>query len=455
MEVIKMDYKKIFLILFFLILSLNQVFSENLKEECYNYLRENSKYNLISYNDLEKNLAQSNYYKHIKPWDSIQFYEPKIFVKLAGFGDKTTFNYELSKYEAKKFGNLNWPNSYENMYFELYLNENDSSNPNKFLGCGLINIKLNGNKYSFNNLTSDSYWGCLINETIHDYKDYNNYFYKSEKYNCFDFLNDPSINFNVDRVLLNEKDSKINLYEVSKNYMNYYNINKDLDIKGFLDIYLTKVNNYYSFSKDLKFGYLPLDWYVNDLNNLKNRFLFEEINRVYLPTILYYQEVNNIETNNSFLKIVFIETDKEYFKDYLNELSKVDKIYNNSVLIEIEGICKNNSDVNCIGKNLVDYFKTKTDDIYVVNSFVDLIMRDNFDYYKITDDELNEYYENNEFLFYPIVKENEKNNNFKNDLNLEDDNKDKNKSLIIIIFQIFLLFIFLMIIKIKFFNSKK
>lgn len=330
----------------------------------------------IKYKDIENDLKNSNYYPQMKYWDGLHFSTPRIYLKFGKYGTKSSFKFEHDKYEINKYGELNWENSYEYMFFEQYIT--DDNNNYHFSGCGFIHLKPLGN-YTYQTLVNDLYWGNTINDSDSSIKDYGDYLYKKIETNSYDIYEDPFAEFNVHRIIINDDTLPFNLYEISKNHgIMFENIKAITETLNFVKLYSKKVVNVYpEVSKDLRIGFLPMNYFVNEYENLKFEPLKNSINFLMYPSIFVNAEIKfeKTELDGSYQKLVFLGLNKKNFETFLYELAKIDNEFSMTEFRNVEVNCLSKTNYECIGKGLIDYLYTISNNQYAVNYFADLVLR--------------------------------------------------------------------------------
>lgn len=351
---------------------------------CFEKLIEEANLN-IKYEDIDNDLKNSDHYAQMKYWDGLHFSKPRIYLKFGKYGTKSSFEFEHDKFEIIKYGRLEWENSYEYMFFEQYIT--DDNNNYHFSGCGFIHIKPLGN-YTYQTLINELYWGNTINDSDTSIKDYQDYLYKKIETSSYDIYEQPFAEFNVHRIIINDNSLPFNLYEISKNHgIMFDNLKSIVQTSDFVKLYSKKIVNVYpEVSKDLRIGFLPMNYFVNEYENLKFEPLKNSINFLMYPSIFVNAEIKgeNTTLDGSYQKIIFLGLEKKEFETFLYELAKIDNEFSMVKYREIETNCLSKTNYECIGEDLIKYLNTISNNQNAVNFFTDLVLRQENENYKIS-----------------------------------------------------------------------
>lgn len=409
--------KKIFSFLVLFLFIIFNGYSEDLNRDCFDMLLEKNSDFQINYEDYKNSIDLSEFYAHPKPWDSLEFSEDVVFLKFYPYGEETSFQYEMNEYEILKYGSIDWPQSHENMFFEIYV-----SNPNEgvkqFAGCGNINL-LAVAPYNLQNLDGDKFWGCPADESILTYDDLDGWFFKRSENNCYNYNNDNFAQFNVDRILLNDENLYVNLYEVGKKHSNLRNIfSTQEDLRKFGDMFYRKLANQDNdYAQYLKRGFLPLKWYYNGYETMNYIPLKDTIEMLRYPDVLIHLDDNPEEDylRDTYRREIFTSLNNEEFLSFLNEIVLIDNNFEISNYRNIETKCNDLADLECIGKNFTKSLFEISDNVYAVNFFLDVVMSIESSSYEFKDLNKIEYIIDNQMSIYEndydsqdIIEENKK-----------------------------------------------
>ncbi|MCA9495505.1 MAG: hypothetical protein KC589_01065 [Nanoarchaeota archaeon] len=394
----------------FLISSISGVYSTSIvddKNSCFNNLiSQDSQLSSVSYDDYSTAMTKSDFYPHYAPWDGLRFYEEVVSLKFYKYGENSAYEHELEDTEIQKMGTIGWPSLSKYTFFEIYVQDPKLKN-SQFAGCGVMYLEPKAN-YTYDTLLRKDFWGCPLEESFQDYKDLDEkWFFKTYTNNCYDNNYKPYSLIRYDRVLLDDPNLYINLYDISKIHgefkERFYN---GSDFSYFAEMYPKKLYNYAGDYKIyLRNNLLLLDYIYNDLENYNYVPVKDNIMFLNNPSIVTRMDNGLFEEDvledYEFRKKMFYTLK---YEDFILFLDGITSIENNFDMFkyreEIVAKCESHTNVSCIGISLTNYLKEFSDNVHSVNFFVDTVLDYENSYYNFSSESKMDYViENKKYIF--------------------------------------------------------
>lgn len=184
--------KKLLIILFFFVFFVNVVFAD-IQEDCFDELVLKENFEGFNYSDFRDSLDSSSYYEWLMPFESLDFTDEIVSVKLYLYGDFVT-NFNVG----------DWPDSREYMIFEMY-NSNPMNMERDYSGCGFIKINpLGSYNLNYNQISNANYQSNLLMTYNYDVSQNANFYKYYFDVDSIDTNDNNFVNWEVFRVFVKD-----------------------------------------------------------------------------------------------------------------------------------------------------------------------------------------------------------------------------------------------------------